>query len=163
MTKRKLSMAVKWLSCHGTVWYYRYQTKQHNLGMGQNILKHYETRQIIFFWPMSPWNLTDDLEKQQDTSSILLCVLCIFHSHRWIWNRVPVWKLGSKSMIFVLCEPEIMPYQALCIVLLPYVNSNWSYSPTMAKFGFDLCDLDLWSLTMTFCMNITCVIGNNSF
>ena len=32
----------------------------------------------------------------------------------------------------------------------------------MAKLGFDLCDLDLWPLTLTFCMNLTSAIGNNS-
>ena len=33
----------------------------------------------------------------------------------------------------------------------------------MAKLGYDLCDLDLWPLTMTFCVGITFVIGNNSW
>ena len=37
-----------------------------------------------------------------------------------------------------------------------------SYSPETIKLGFDLCDLDLWPLTLTFCMDITLVIGNNS-
>ena len=32
----------------------------------------------------------------------------------------------------------------------------------MAKLGFDLCDLDLWPLTLNFCMDITFfVIGNH--
>ena len=31
----------------------------------------------------------------------------------------------------------------------------------MAKVDFDLCDLDIWPLTLTFCMGITSVIGNN--
>ena len=29
--------------------------------------------------------------------------------------------------------------------------------------GYDLCDLDLWLMTLTFCMGITSVIGNNSW
>ena len=33
----------------------------------------------------------------------------------------------------------------------------------MAKLGFDHCDPDLWPLTLTFCMDITFVIGNNSW
>ena len=33
--------------------------------------------------------------------------------------------------------------QAVCMISLPYVNLNWSYSPEMAKLGFDLYDLDL--------------------
>ena len=43
------------------------------------------------------------------------------------------------------------------------MNSNWSYSPETAKLGYDLCDLDLWPMTLTFCMDITSVIDNNSW
>ena len=38
-----------------------------------------------------------------------------------------------------------------------------SYSPETVKFGYDLCDFDLWPLTLTFCMDITLVIGNISW
>ena len=31
----------------------------------------------------------------------------------------------------------------------------------MAKLDFVLCDLDLWSLTLIFCMDITSAIGNH--
>ena len=75
------------------------------------------------FLAMWPWNLTDDLEKQQG--------------------------------------PSPKQHQALCIISLPYVNSNWSYGPETAKWGHDLCDLDLWPLTLTFC--IMSVNGNNSW
>ena len=51
-----------------------------------------------------------------------------------------------------------MLLQVLCMISLPYVNSNWSYFPEMAKLGFDL---DLWPLTLTFCVNITSFNGNN--
>ena len=43
------------------------------------------------------------------------------------------------------------------------MNANWSYSPKTAKLGFDLSDLDLWPLTLTFCMDITSVMGNHSW
>ena len=43
------------------------------------------------------------------------------------------------------------------------MNSNWSYSPETVKLGVDLCDLDLWPLTLTFCMDVTFVIGNKSW
>ena len=43
------------------------------------------------------------------------------------------------------------------------MNSNWSYSPETLKLGCDLCDLDLWPLTLTFCMDLTFVIGNISW
>ena len=52
---------------------------------------------------------------------------------------------------------------AVCMISLPYVNSNWSQSPETAKLGVDLCDLDLWPLTLTFCMDITLDHGNNSW
>ena len=56
-----------------------------------------------------------------------------------------------------------MLLQALCIILLSYVNSNWSNGPETVKLGFGLCDLNLWPLTLTFCKDLTLVIGNNSF
>ena len=56
-----------------------------------------------------------------------------------------------------------MLLQAFCIISSLYVNSNWSYGPETAKWGHDLCDLDLWPLTLTFCMYITSVIGNYSW
>ena len=72
-----------------------------------------------------PWNLTDDLEKQQCTSP----------KH----------------------------HQAICIISSSYVNSNWSYSPETVKLSVDLCGLDLLPLTLTFCMDVIFVIGNNSW
>ena len=33
----------------------------------------------------------------------------------------------------------------------------------MAKLSFDLYDLDLWHMTLTFCMDIMSVIGNYSW
>ena len=42
-----------------------------------------------------------------------------------------------------------------------YVNSNWSYSQENVKLGCNLCDLDRWPLTFTYCMDLTLVIGNN--
>ena len=84
-------------------------------------------------------------------------------------------QFGSKSMIFRAMWPwNLMDglekhlgtspkhHRALCIILSSYVNSNWSYSPETAKLGYDLGDLDLWPMTLTFCMDITFVIGNNS-
>ena len=82
----------------------------------------------------------------------------------------------SKSAIFcpvwpwnLTDDPEkqygisTMPHQALCIISSPYVNSNWSYGLESAKLAFDLCDLDLWLLTLIFCMDITSRKGNNSW
>ena len=49
---------------------------------GVTIRKRSIRVKIIIFVPSWPWNLTDDLEKQQGTSSTLLPALCI-HSHPW--------------------------------------------------------------------------------
>ena len=54
-------------------------------------------------------------------------------------------------------------HQAISIIWSSYVNSNWSYSQETAKLGCDLCDLDLWPLTLTFCMDVTLVLGDNSW
>ena len=43
------------------------------------------------------------------------------------------------------------------------MNSNWSYGLETAKWDHDLCDPDLWPLTLTFCMDIVSVNGNNSW
>ena len=61
----------------------------------------------------------------------------------------PLWRHGNE-------------HQDLCIISSSYVNSNWSYGPESVKWGFDLCDLDLWPLTLTLCMELTLVIGDNS-
>ena len=67
------------------------------------------------FLPVWPWNLMDDLEKLQGTSSRL--------------------------------------HQALCIILNPSVNSNWSYCPETLNSGQNQrfvvpCDLKIWRMTL---------------
>ena len=54
-----------------------------------------------------------------------------------------------------------MPHQALCIISLTYVNSNWSYGPETANLAFDFSDLDLrpWLFAWPY---ITSVDGNGS-
>ena len=54
-------------------------------------------------------------------------------------------------------------HQALSIIASSFVNSNWSYGPETVKLGCDLCDLDFWPLTLTFCLDITSVINNDSW
>ena len=49
-----------------------------------------------------------------------------------------------------------MQHSALCIISLPYVNLNWSYGPEHPSWVLTL-------VTLTFCMDITFVIGNNSW
>ena len=103
---------------------------QHFIGFGEFKLELQSGNaqfgsQSAIFCPVWPWNLTDDLKKQQGISP--------------------------------------MPLQAYCIISSSSVISNWSYSLETVKWGFDLCDLDRWPLTLTFCMDITCVIGSNSW
>ena len=79
--------------------------------------------------------------------------------------------LGQIRRFLAPCDLEIyrMTFknnkqrQAIYIISSSYVNSNWSYSPETVKLGRDLCDLDLWPLTLTFCMDLTLVPSNNSW
>ena len=46
-----------------------------------------------------------------------------------------------------------MLLQALCIISLPLVNSNWSYSPETPNLGqiwrfLEPCDLEIWRMTL---------------
>ena len=47
------------------------------------------------------------------------------------------------------------------IKLYASFHHHMCYSPETVKLGCDLCDLDLWPLTITFCMDVTLVFGNN--
>ena len=98
----------------------------------------------------------------------LLCYfkLCAsFRSHWWIQTGVTVrnTQSGSNSTIFSAVWPWSLTddlekqqgtspkqHQAIYIISSSYVNSNWSYSPETVKLGRDLCDLDLWPLTLNF-------------
>ena len=53
-----------------------------------------------------------------------------------------------------------IPIQALCIIPQPLGGLDLSYSLETDKLGFNLCELDLWPLTLTFCMDIIFVTGN---
>ena len=75
----------------------------------------------------------------------------------------PVWPWNLTNDLENQWVTSPKQHQALCIISSSYVNSTCSYGPETAKMGFDLCDLDLWPLTLTFCMDITSLIGNNSW
>ena len=63
-----------------------------------------------FFWPMWPWNLMDDLEKQQGTSSILCQAFCIISklsvNTNWSYS-LEMLNLGKNRLFFALCDLEI--------------------------------------------------------
>ena len=65
---------------------------------------------IGIFCPVWPWNLIDDLGKQQGTSSILHQALCII-SKPWVnskWSYSPkTLNSGQNRQIFVTCDLEI--------------------------------------------------------
>ena len=88
-------------------------------------LRKRQIQATVIVCPMWPWNLTDDLEKQYGTSSMLL--------------------------------------QAVCMISLPHVNSNWSYSPETAKLDVDLCDLDLWHWPFAWTSLLAMVITPENF
>ena len=88
-------------------------------------------------------------------------------STKYFWISKDQVQVSTKySIICIKYQVQLLyfakQHQALCIISSSYVNSNWSYSPETVKLGFDLCDLDLWPLTLIFCMDLTFVIGNNS-
>ena len=84
---------------------------------------------------------------------------------------------GSK--FFALCDREIwrmtlqnnraplLCHSKLCVSFCSHLWIQTGVTiwkrPKWGKICFDLCELDLWPLTMTFCMDITFVNGNNSW
>ena len=84
-------------------------------------------------------------------------------------------QFGSNSTIFLAVSPWNLKedlekqygtsskhHQAVCIISLPYVNSNWSYGQETAKWGHDICDLDLdlWPFAWTSHMSIVVSLEN---
>ena len=43
------------------------------------------------------------------------------------------------------------------------MNSNWSYSPETAKWGYDLCDLDLWPWPFAWTSHLSWVTDSENF
>ena len=67
---------------------------------------------------------------------------------RWPWKTVEHISYATSGLVYhFVTTCEFKP----------------SYGPETAKLGFDLCDLDLWSLTLTFCMDITFANSNHSW
>ena len=98
----------------------------------------------MIFRAVRPWNLMDDLEKQEGTSSMLLQALCNI-SHPLVnsnWSYSP--ETPNLGQIQKLQGTSPKHHQAICIISSSYVNSNWNYRPETVKSGVDLCDLDLW-------------------
>ena len=91
----------------------------------------------------------------------LLCYfkLCASFRSRWwiqtgvtvrkwlIWVKIDflvVWPWNLTDDLEEVWGTSLKPHQTLCIILSPYVNSNWSYSPeTVLTFVTLTFDLDL--------------------
>ena len=89
-------------------------------------------------------------------------------------------RFGSKSAIFLSLvtlkfkgwpwknnrAPDLC-YFELCVSFRSHLWIQTGVTvrkcPYWCENCYDLCDLDLWPLTLTFCMNITSVNGNNSW
>ena len=121
------------------------------------------------------WRMTLKNNRAPLLSNIKLCAA--FRSHWWIQTGVTVRKRVNqrvfsrvtlqfdvwtwKTIGHLFYSPK--QHQALCIISSLYLNSNWSYSPETAKLAVELCDVDLWPLTLTLCMDVTFLIGSNSW
>ena len=82
------------------------------------------------------------------------------------WNSTifsTVWPWNLRADLEKQKGTSPKQHQAICIISSSYVKSNWSYSPETVKLGCDLYDFDLWSLTLTFCMDLTLVLGDSSW
>ena len=83
--------------------------------------------------------------------------------------------LGQIQQFLELCDLEIWRMTLknnraplgnnikLCASFHHDIWIQTSYGPETAKLAVDLCDLDLSPLILTFCMDVTFVIGNNSW
>ena len=67
--------------------------------------------------------------------------------------------LGQIRRFLEPCDLEIK----LCVSFHHHMWIQTGVSPETVMLGCDLCDLDLWPLTLTFCMDHTLVLGDNSW
>ena len=116
-----------------------------------------------------------------------------FESHRWIQTGVTVqkhlilvkiidflchvtlkfngWPWKSIGHLFYTTSSFVHHFKAISEFKLELQSGNAQFGSKSTIFlscvlqsrGFDLCDLYLWPLTLAFYMDITFVIGNNSW
>ena len=100
--------AIFFISCDLEIWWMTLKTIGHLFYVVSSFVHHFITigelklklqsgnaqfgSKAAICCPAWPWNLTDDLEKHQGTSSMLFQALCIFSSHWWIQTGVTVRK-----------------------------------------------------------------------
>ena len=127
-----------------------------------------------------PWNLTDDITKQYGAPFPCHFKLCgSFHSHLWIQTGITVRKRSvsvqiadisahvtlifgkwPQKIIGHLCHAPrsyVCQFIAICVFKLELCAGNTQIG---AKFFLSLWP---WSLSLTYCMDITFVNDNNSW
>ena len=72
------------------------------------------------FCPVWPWNLTDDLEKQQSTSPSNIKLCASFHHHMWIQTGAIVPKRLSWVMTSVT-----LTYDLFCMDISSVIDNNY--------------------------------------
>ena len=148
-----------------------------NLSYSLEPLKSGKNWRFLVPHDLENWRMT----LKNNRASLLCCfnICASFHSQWWIqtgvtvrkrqiWVKIndfffAVWPWYLTDALEEQWGTSSEQHQALSIISSPYVNSNWSYGPETAKWGHDLCDLDLWPLTLNFYMDIMSVNGNNSW
>ena len=101
------------------------------------------------FCPVPPWNFTDDIEKQQGTSSMPLQALCIISkpSVNSNWSYSPEnWRMTWKTIRHLLCANSSFRYHSIAIVQfkLELQSGNSQFG---SKTIFVPCDLEIWHTT----------------
>ena len=117
-----------------------------------------------FFCPVWPSNLTDDLEKQKGTTSLLLQAICIIHSHRrthspetLIWGQnwrfflskcdLEIWwmilKKKTVGYLFYATSSFVHNCVAICEIKLELRSGNAQIG-TKFVLAFVTLTFDLW-------------------
>ena len=129
-----------------------------------------------------PWKPIGHLSYATSSFVTWLDLTCAsFHSHQWIQTAIRVRKRPIRVKIGHFLAPVTLKFNGWpwkTIGHLSYATSSFVHHfiaisefklelvrkrQIQVKICFDLCDLDLWPLTLTFCMDITSVHGNNSW
>ena len=105
---------------------------------------------------------------------MLLQALCIIWwplvNSNWSYspetpNLGKIWRFFSR----VTLKFDEWPWKTIGHLFWPsssfvyHFIAKCEFGPETAKWGHGLCDLDLWPMTLTFCMDITSAIDNNSW
>ena len=85
---------------------------------------------LVIIWPLWPWNLIDDLEKQKGT--FLFNIKCWNQDQIHIFVHVALWIWWMTLTKHDRCS---MPHLALCIISYASANLNLGYCEETLKSG----------------------------